>query len=148
MTGSNYSFKYRQQSNGCADLTDWCKHVIITCSLNTNGLCSHLHSQLFLHCHTACYFVIIVREAATMSQSSLTANDQELCPHLCAGRQLTYQRIFNKTYSTHTQKQTNNTQFITHTSATLISNIFPDQASITASVQLLQCSVLGKNDDI
>jgi len=59
----------------------------ITCSHNTNGLCSHLHSQLFLHCHTACYFVIIVREAGYKLQSSLTVNEQELCPYQCTGRQ-------------------------------------------------------------
>jgi hypothetical protein len=44
--------------------------------------------------------------------------------------------IKNKTYSTQTTKQTNNTTHKTHTSATLTSNIFPDQPSITASVQL------------
>jgi len=30
-------------------------------SITCNGLCSYLHSELFLHCHTASQFVITVR---------------------------------------------------------------------------------------
>jgi len=71
-----------------------------------------------------------------LPQSSLTANDHELHPHPWIGGQLTYQKICNKIYSTQTHKEANNTPHKTHTSTTLTSNIFPDQASITSCVQL------------
>ena len=43
---------------------------------------------------------------------------------------------FTTKHILHTHKQTNYTLHKTHTSATLTSNIFQDQPSITASVQL------------
>jgi hypothetical protein len=71
-----------------------------------------------------------------MPQTSVTPNGQKLHPHQFIGRQCTYQRIYIKTYSTEKHKEGNNTPCVTHTSATLIPNFFPDQASITACVQL------------
>ena len=60
---------------------------------------------------------------------------------LLAGNELIKECTTKHVLHRHTIKQTNNTLQKTHTSATLNSNIYPDQPSITASAQLC-CNVL------
>jgi hypothetical protein len=59
----------------------------ITCSHNTKGLCSHLHSQRILHQCIPCLCIIIATEAANMPQTSVTFNGHELHSHQSIGRQ-------------------------------------------------------------